>query len=56
MTRWWTPSHRLELVDLITFIVGVGLLGLVGWKELYADVANFGAAGLWDYVKLFVWG
>lgn len=53
---WWTPRRRLWAANISTFVIGVGLLVFVGFKELYVDAPTFGAGGGWDYFKLFVWG
>lgn len=53
---WWTPGRRLWAANLVTFVVGVGLMAFVGFKELYTDVNTYGVGGAWDYFKLFVWG
>jgi hypothetical protein len=54
--RVWTPQNRLRLLNVLTFFIGVGALILVGYKELYQDVATFGVEGVWDYFKLLIWG
>ena len=54
--NWWTASRRLLAANIATFVIGVGLLVFVGFKELYTDVPTFGVGGGWDYFKLFVWG
>jgi len=53
---WWTPRRRLWAANIATFVIGVGLLVFVGFKELYVDDPTFGVGGGWDYFKLFVWG
>lgn len=53
---WWTPRRRLWAINIVTFVIGVGLLAFTGYKELYSSVTTFGADGGWDYFKLFVWG
>ncbi len=47
---------RLRLFTITTYIVALGLLAWVGFNELYASSATFGAKGALDYFALLVWG
>lgn len=55
-TEFWTPGRRLVVANVITFVIGVGLLAAYGFKELYADIPTFGENGFMDYLKLVIWG
>jgi len=49
--RW-----RLRLFTAITYVVALGFLSWIGFNELYASSATFGADGAVDYFALLAWG
>jgi hypothetical protein len=47
---------RLTLFRYSTYALALGLLVWMGFTELYAASATFGADGTKDYLVLFLWG